>query len=92
VQPIDKIGNIGYHILIVGIPPRPGGRRTAEEKMRGLNSPETFRTQPETRVEFFIWIGRNPLKSPDSDKLNQGNPSDFAWFYLDLFGQISRSG
>jgi hypothetical protein len=46
--------------------------------------------QPERvfgRVEvFFIRIGRNPLKSPDSAKEKQGNPSLFAWFYLVLFG------
>jgi hypothetical protein len=32
----------------------------------------------------FIWIRRNPLKSPDSAKEKQGNPSLFAWFYLVL--------
>jgi hypothetical protein len=35
---------------------------------------------------FFIWIRRNPLKSPDSAKGIQGNPSFFAWFYLVLLG------
>jgi hypothetical protein len=53
---------------------------------------ETFRTQPETRVrsgeDFFIWIGRNPLKSPDSAKRIQGNQSDFIWFCLVLLGFI----
>jgi hypothetical protein len=34
--------------------------------------------------ENFIWIRRNPLKSPDSAKEKQGNPSLFAWFYLVL--------
>ena len=29
---------------------------------------ETFCTQLETRADFFIWIARNPLKSPDSDE------------------------
>ena len=33
---------------------------------------------------FFIWIRRNPLKSPDSTKEIQGNPSYFPWIYLDL--------
>jgi hypothetical protein len=38
--------------------------------------------------KFFIWIRRNPLKSPDSAKEIQGNPSDFPCFYLDLLGFI----
>ena len=29
---------------------------------------ETFRTQLETRVDFFYFFARNPLKSPDSDE------------------------
>ena len=45
-----------------------GGRRLPRRK----GSFETFRTQPVTRVrsgaDFFIWIGRNALKSPDSDE------------------------
>jgi hypothetical protein len=50
--------------------------------------------QPETRVEarkdFFIWIRRNPLKSPDSAKGIQGNPSFFAWIYLVFLAFIWR--
>jgi hypothetical protein len=38
--------------------------------------------------DFFIFFSCNPLKSPDSTKENQGNPSLFAWFYLVLFGFI----
>jgi hypothetical protein len=53
---------------------------------------ETFCTQLETRVDFFYFFARNPLKSPDSDEQIQGNPSFFAWFYLDLLGRNSRSG
>jgi hypothetical protein len=45
------------------------GARLLGERKRGF---ETFRAQPSTRVEaeqiFFIWIGRNALKSPDSDE------------------------
>jgi hypothetical protein len=48
--------------------------------------------QPEARVarktDFFIWIRRNPLKSPDSAEGIQGNPSFFAWIPLDLLGFI----
>jgi hypothetical protein len=40
--------------------------------------------------EFFIWIRCNPLKSPDSAKGIQGNPSLFVWFSLDLLGFIWR--
>jgi hypothetical protein len=36
--------------------------------------------------DFFIWIRCNPLKSPDSAKGFQGNPSYFAWIYLVLLG------
>jgi hypothetical protein len=53
---------------------------------------EPFRLQPEARVktgrDFFIWIRRNPLKSPDSAKGIQGNASYFPWFSLDSFGFI----
>jgi hypothetical protein len=34
------------------------------------------------RRNFFIWIRHNPLKSPESAKGIQGNPSSFPWFYL----------
>jgi hypothetical protein len=39
--------------------------------------------------DFFIWNRRNPLKSPNSAKEIQGNPSFFvwiSWIVLDLFG------
>jgi hypothetical protein len=35
-------------------------------------------------TEKFYLDSRNPLKSPDSAKEKQGNPSLFAWFYLVL--------
>jgi hypothetical protein len=38
--------------------------------------------------KVFIWIGRNPLKNPDSAKENQVNPSYLAWFYLVLVAVI----
>ena len=40
--------------------------------------------------DFFIWIRRNPLKSPDSAKGIQGNPSFFPWIYLHLLALIER--
>jgi hypothetical protein len=43
------------------------------------------------KMEIFIWIRRNPLKSPDSTKGIQGNPSLFPWFYLDFLGLIWRN-
>jgi hypothetical protein len=46
----------------------------------------TFWAQCDAGKDFFIWIRRNPLKSPDSAKGIQGNPSFFAWFYLVLLG------
>jgi hypothetical protein len=36
--------------------------------------------------EFFPWIRRNPLKSPESAKGIQGNPSFFPWISLDFLG------
>jgi hypothetical protein len=42
--------------------------------------------------DFFIWIRRNPLKSPDSAKGMQGNASHFPWISLDLFGWNPRPG
>jgi hypothetical protein len=32
--------------------------------------------------DFFIWIRRNPLKSPNSAKEMQGNARIFPWFFL----------
>jgi hypothetical protein len=50
------------------------------------NRVETIRTQPETsRRNFLIFLGQNPLKSPDSTKEIQIKPSYFAWISLDLF-------
>jgi hypothetical protein len=43
--------------------------------------------------KFFIWIRCNPLKSPDSAKGIQGNPSNFIWIYLVLAWRMrSKSG
>jgi hypothetical protein len=58
--------NIGYYFLMAGPIPaalrvRLGGKETFER-------PETFCTQLETRVDFFYFFARNPLKSPDSDE------------------------
>jgi hypothetical protein len=36
--------------------------------------------------DFFIWISCNPLKSLESAKGIQGNPSLFPWISLVLFG------
>jgi hypothetical protein len=69
--------------------PSLAGRRSEEG---GKQPPETFCGQLETRVDFFYFFARNPLKSPDSDEQIQGNPSYFAWFYLDLLGRSSRCG
>jgi hypothetical protein len=46
-----------------------------------------FHIQPNARVrpqrDFFVWIRRNPLKSPESAKGIQGKTREFS---LDLFG------
>src|ERR1700727_967987 len=45
------------------------------------------RSAPGLKVgKIFVWIRRNPLKSPDSAKGIQGNASLFPWISLDLFG------
>jgi hypothetical protein len=75
---------------LAGSNPRLGDTHVGER--RDVNASETFCTQPETMVEFFYFFARNPLKSPDSDEQNQGNPSNFAWFYLVLLGGNSRAG
>jgi hypothetical protein len=55
---------------------------------------EVFGPQPETRVgrerNFFIFFARNPLKSPDSEKLMKANESYFAFICFHLFERISR--
>jgi hypothetical protein len=37
--------------------------------------------------EIFIWIRYNSLKSPESAKGIQGNPSLFIWICLDFLGE-----
>jgi len=43
-------------------------RAGGDEEKREWGGLEIFCTQPETGVRFFIWIPRDPLKSPDSDE------------------------
>jgi hypothetical protein len=49
---------------------------------------EAFQAQCDRRKDFFIWIRRNPLISPDSAKRIQGNPSFFSWIFLHFLGFI----
>ena len=58
------------------------------DRAHGLIVPAQPRTRVDATVEFFIWIRRNPLKSPESAKGIQGNPSFFSWNCLDLLGFI----
>jgi hypothetical protein len=54
-----------------------------------------FEAQCGRGKDFFIWIRRNPLISPDSAKGIQGNPSFFSWIPLDFLGfiwQRNRTG
>jgi hypothetical protein len=47
---------------------------------------ETFCTQPETRVDFFYFFARNPLKSPirtNKSKEIQAILLGFIWICLD---------
>jgi hypothetical protein len=75
---------------ISGLSSALAGASAKEERMK--RALETFCTQPETRVDFFYFFARNPLKSSNSGEQNQGNPRFFAWFCLDLLGENSRSG
>ena len=72
---LDKIRSLLYVFILTDqrAGPQPGG-----ESPRLFEKPS--RPQPGARVrgeeEFFIWIRCNPLKSPDSAKGIQGNPSN----------------
>jgi hypothetical protein len=44
------------------------------------------------REKVFYFFACNPLKSPDSAKEMQANPSNFAWIYLDFLAMNSRPG
>jgi hypothetical protein len=62
---LAKIRRACYKISVHQISPRS----QAPDKERGIRDAfETFCTQPETRVDFFYFFARNPLKSPDSDE------------------------
>jgi hypothetical protein len=55
-------------------------------EMERRNANKTLQLQPGERVEpsgnFFIFFARNPLKSPDSEKLLKVNESYFAFIFL----------
>jgi hypothetical protein len=68
-----------YVFSVAGRIARPLRRGWTDEwdGLRRFAKPENGRSK------IFIWIRRNPLKSPDSAKGIQGNASFFPWFYLD---------
>jgi len=41
-------------------------------------------------LDFFIFFSRNSLKSPDSTKEMQANPSNFAFIFLLFLASNSR--
>jgi hypothetical protein len=55
-----------YDFLIAGPKTCEPGALAEEKSMKERF--ETFCTQLETRVDFFYFFARNPLKSPDSDE------------------------
>ena len=81
-------------------PPEKGraaeGSRQGRSGRRNENGKafEASGTQPETRVvraaKNFVFFARNPLKSPESAKEIQGNPSIFPWNSLVFLGFIWR--
>jgi hypothetical protein len=79
-------GNIEFVLYILVDGNEPAQRVSPSEKERNYR-PRPFECRPR-QEDFFIWIRRNPLKSPESTKEIQGNPSFFPWFYLDLLGFI----
>jgi hypothetical protein len=63
---------------------------SGEEKLSGGMRVREVGHNLKARVEpgekILIWIRRNPLKSLESDELNQMNPSIFAWISLAALG------
>jgi hypothetical protein len=53
---------------------------------------ETFCTQPETRVDFFLFFSPQPIEKSRFGRIRPSKSKLFAWFYLDLLGRNSRSG
>src|ERR1700757_1521527 len=65
---------------------RPGAlnRRAERVRRRGYHTGSERNLQRElSERQSFLFFARNPLKSPDSAKGIQRNPSFFPWFYLD---------
>jgi hypothetical protein len=60
--------------------PQCGGRRAIG----------AFREPENGRRKIFIWIRRNPLKSPDSAKEMKGNESFFPWISLHFLARTRR--
>jgi hypothetical protein len=74
---------------------RSAGSGWWRSKADAASARYNFVREPRRGRNFSIWIPRNPLKSPESAKGIQGNPSLFPWFYwfsLVLFGGNSRAG
>jgi hypothetical protein len=77
---VDRNPECPPHVLATGWT----GERTAGDVWPATG------TRVAAEENFFIWIRCNPLKSPDSAKGIQGNPSLFPWFYLVFLGFICR--
>jgi hypothetical protein len=79
---------------ICAIPLAVAGSNPAVDRLptrRRRTSPKLAsdrRAQPEIAGEFFYLIGRNPLKSPDSEKLLKGNESNFPFICFHLLSFI----
>jgi hypothetical protein len=88
--------NLCYIFLTHGIEPSHSCSRPRSEKNRtGELDLRRFAhnlRRELSRIGFFNFFGCNPLKSLDSTKENQINPSNSACFYLDLFGGNSPAG
>jgi hypothetical protein len=72
----------------------PGCPVVSGEKRMDRTATAAFCIQPKARVTsrgiFFIWIRRNPLKTPESPKGIQGKARNFPWIYLDSLAFIYK--
>jgi hypothetical protein len=87
VQLFAKTEILCYTFPLRQIKPAPLAGRWRETGLKETPF-EVFGAESEGGKDFFIWIRCNPLKSPDSAKEIQRNPSFFPWFYLVFLGFV----
>jgi hypothetical protein len=83
---LQKNRNYAIHFFADRI--EPGCGAPTARRMRGGMRLRHSAYNLNGRCDFFIFLGRNPLKSPDSAKEIQGNARNFPWIYLELLAFI----